>query len=247
MLEHLCKSDSIPSSNFKAFFLFKEQVTDELVILFWSFIRTKRLGTLKEDQQLRLLIPKCTSDGYLQQLLWPPALPCTLWQHCCRLRTWLLLCSWCLSGSTQQWQLAETRSRLEHLCPLAACTVSMHFKQNPRRTQSRMNRPSTSDVPIPRLMLWMSLQSRVRVNLPESPSQSVWQSPQPCPQQGPRPPWYSQVSNVGSRVSWRHSHQPGQPKSSLPLQPPYIEEENLVSGEGPWKPRPAGKSFWYLA
>lgn len=142
--------------------------------------------------------------------------------------------------------LAVARSKLEHLC---TPPVSMRVNQNPTsNTQTRTNRLSVSDksVPIPRLIPWMRLQSRGRVNLADSPSQSVW-APRPVASRGFVPPWYLQVSNGGSRVSRRYSHQPGQPKSLLPLQPPYIEEENLVSGEGPWKPRPAGKSFWYLA
>lgn len=81
----------------------------------------------------------------------------------------------------------------------------------------------------------MCLQSRVNM-----PSQSVTPSRDLSPLVLTGVQW-------GSTVSWRYSHQPGQPKSLLPLQPPYIEEENLGSGEGPWKPRPAGKSFWYLA
>lgn len=82
----------------------------------------------------------------------------------------------------------------------------------------------------------------------------AWQHPAPT-QQGvlpPPPPLpILTVVRVGQQGgNWRvrnlYSHQPGQSESSQPSLPPYIEEENLVSGEGPCKPRPAGKSSQYL-
>lgn len=82
----------------------------------------------------------------------------------------------------------------------------------------------------------------------------AWQHPAPTQHSvlfPPPPVPILTVVQVGQKGgNWRvrnlYSHQPGQSESSEPSLPPYIEEENLVSGEGPCKPRPAGKSSQYL-
>ena len=129
----------------------------------------------------------------------------------------------------------------------------MHFKQNPSsNTWIRINHLSVSDrsvlisdlCTICRLIHWTCLQSSVIVSLPNCSIPKRVEPPSPSPVV------LTGVQLGEQRVNWRvgnlYSHQPGQSKSSLHLQPPYIEEENLVNGEGPWKPHPAGKSSWYL-
>lgn len=94
------------------------------------------------------------------------------------------------------------------------------------------------------------LQSSVIVSLPNGsiPKRSQPPAPSPAGLSGPRGTHRRPIRGAESEleIGNLYSHQPGQSKSSLPLQPPYIEEENLVNGEGPWKPRPAGKSSLYL-